>query len=85
MRSIITSVVLSLMVFAFMEVLSPGYTKRFFLSVDQFANTVFFGDEDETISSRLGRAQKQGNHIANVSCAFLDIFDESHCEKSIEK
>lgn len=31
------------------------YIKRNFVSVDQRVNTLFFGNEDETISSRMGK------------------------------
>lgn len=51
---------------------------------DQLANTAFGGDEDETISSRAGKAARAGKRWGCVLCKLLDKFDPEHCEKSIE-
>lgn len=51
---------------------------------DQLANTAFGGDEDETISSRAGKAARAGKRWGCVLCKLLDKFDPGHCEKSIE-
>ena len=51
---------------------------------DQLANTAFGGDEDETISSRAGKAARAGKRWGCVLCELLDKFDPGHCEKSIE-
>lgn len=51
---------------------------------DQLANAAFGGHEDETISSRAGRAQRQGKRWACVLCRLLDRLDPNHCEKAIE-
>lgn len=51
---------------------------------DQLANTAFGGDEDETISSRAGKAARAGKRWGCVLCRLLDKFDPGHCEKSIE-
>ena len=53
------------------------------VSHDQLANTAFGGDEDETISSRAGKAARKGDRWACVLCKLLDRFDPDHCEKSI--
>ncbi|MEK5393381.1 MULTISPECIES: hypothetical protein [Heyndrickxia] len=64
--------------------------KRYFwnilVSVDQFFNTVFGGDPDETISSRMGKhLAKHDCPFCNLMCKFLNLFDKDHCVKSIEK
>ena len=66
--------------------------KRYFwnilIAIDQFFNTVFGGDPDETISSRLGKviARKSKNSWwAKIICKMLDKIDPGHCEKSIEE
>lgn len=54
------------------------------LGHDQLANAAFGGDEDETISSRAGKAAKAGKRWACVLCRLLDKLDPGHCEKNIE-
>jgi hypothetical protein len=51
---------------------------------DQLANAAFGGDEDETLSSRAGKAARQGKRWACVFCRLLDRIEPNHCEKSIE-
>jgi len=51
---------------------------------DQLANAAFGGHEDETLSSRAGKAARQGKRWACVLCRLLDRLDPNHCEKSIE-
>ncbi|MEK1941813.1 MAG: hypothetical protein AAAB16_15700 [Pseudomonas sp.] len=51
---------------------------------DQLANAAFGGSVDETISSRAGKAAREGKRWACVLCKFLDRFDKEHCEKNIE-
>ena len=51
---------------------------------DQLANAAFGGDEDETLSSRAGKAAREGKRWACVLCRLLDRLDPNHCEKSIE-
>jgi hypothetical protein len=51
---------------------------------DQLANTAFGGHEDETLSSRAGKAAREGKQWACVLCRLLDRLDPNHCEKSIE-
>ncbi|PKR85252.1 hypothetical protein [Heyndrickxia camelliae] len=64
--------------------------KRYFwnilVSIDQFFNTVFGGDPDETISSRMGKhLAKHDCPFCNLVCKFLNLFQKDHCVKSIEK
>lgn len=63
-----------------------SYIKRVGIAIDQLINVVFFnGDEDETLSSRMGKRVLRGDcKVCYVICRFLDIFDKDHCYKSIE-
>jgi hypothetical protein len=51
---------------------------------DQLANAAFGGSEDETISSRAGKAARVGQRWGCVFCRLLDQLDPGHCEKAIE-
>ena len=66
---------------------SPNGRRVWTLAVayDQLANAAFGGHEDETISSRAGRAKRQGKRWACVLCRLLDAIDPNHCERSIER
>jgi len=59
------------------------YVWNLLISVDQLVNTLFGGDPDETISSRLG---KQTDHcrLCRWFCRILGKLDPDHCLKSIE-
>ena len=52
--------------------------------VHQLANAAFGGHENETLSSRAGKAAREGKRWACVLCRLLDRLDPNHCEKSIE-
>jgi hypothetical protein len=54
------------------------------ISNDQTLNAALHGDEDETISSRAGKAAREGKRWACALCAALDLIDPGHCERSIE-
>ena len=60
------------------------YIWNLLISLDQLANTLFAGDPDETISSRMGKRARKGDKLGITVCKFLNFFDEGHCEKSIE-
>lgn len=60
------------------------YLWNLLISIDQFVNTLFGGDPDETISSRLGK-RRNANWFTRMFCAFLDMFEWNHVEKSIEE
>lgn len=64
-------------------VFSPRRFWRVMLAHDQAANAAFGGSEDETISSRAGRAARRGDRWGCVLCKLLDRLDRGHCEKSI--
>ncbi len=57
---------------------------RLAVSFDQLANTAFGGSEDETISSRAGKAARQGKRWGCLLCGLLNRFEPDHCEKNIE-
>jgi hypothetical protein len=42
------------------------YVWRLLIAIDQLLNTLFFGDEDETISSRLGKRMLKGDKLATL-------------------
>jgi hypothetical protein len=60
------------------------YFLRILISIDQLANTILGGNEDETISSRAAKAKLQGKRWGCVLCKMLDKIDKNHCDKSIE-
>ena len=64
-------------------VFSPRRFWRVMLAHDQAANAAFGGSEDETISSRAGRAARRGDRWGCVLCKLLDRLDRGHCDKSI--
>lgn len=76
---------ISLFFLLFRNVKLNEYIKRNFIAVDQRANTLFLGNEDETISSRLGKHMSQKDcPICNFICWLLNLVDKDHCLKSIE-
>lgn len=59
------------------------WTVNFLLGFDQWINTWFGGDPDETISSRAGKSE--GFHWwATSLCWVLDKLDDNHCKDAIE-
>jgi len=54
------------------------------IGIDQTVNAAMAGDPDETISSRAGKAAREGKRWGCVLCRFLDLFEKNHCEISIE-
>ena len=56
---------------------------RLALAFDQLGNAATGGSEDETISSRAGRARRDGRRWAIILCRILDWLDPGHCERSI--
>lgn len=55
------------------------------IAIDQLFNAILGGDPDETISSRAGKAKKEGKLWACILCKFLHILDNNHCTDSIEE
>jgi len=60
------------------------YFWNILISIDQFFNTLFGGNPDETISSRSAKANRKGVKWGCILCWFLDKIDKNHCENSIE-
>ena len=63
---------------------------KMLVALDQQGNVVFLGDEDETISSRVGRANQNPNASQTVRILAKLInslfpHQENHVEESIEK
>ena len=82
--------------------LSNNYFKQTAIDIDRFGNRNFrsflnatmrerrgypFGDERETISSVLGKNQRDQtlSWFGNIICFILDLLDKNHCKKSIYK
>lgn len=68
------------------------WIKNIALSLDQLLNAILFGDPDETLSRRAGRAcdeSKAGQEAARgwgcLLCGLLSWFDERHCKKAVDR
>lgn len=62
---------------------NPDRGWKILRGVDQTANAVLNGSEDETVSSRAGRAQAEGKRWGCILCNWLHQIDPDHCKKSI--
>ena len=59
---------------AYLLGLAPSiYIKRCFISIDQLINTLCFGYEDETLSSRAFRWSNDGGHIRKIPAIIINI------------
>ena len=61
-----------------------GYFRKQLIAIDQLLNAATGGYPDETISSRLGRADAEGDGFADAACDILGAIEKDHCKKSIE-
>lgn len=68
------------------------YIWNILISIDQLVNTIFGGDPDETISSRLGKWHRAGKAqhgirkaIYNVINPIVNLFQKDHFNQSIEE
>ena len=68
------------------------YFWNILVSVDQLVNTLFGGDPDETISSRMGKWARDGKNdhglkkpIYKVVNFIVELFEKDHFRKSIEE
>jgi hypothetical protein len=68
------------------------YFWNLLISVDQLVNTIFGGDPDETISSRMGKWSRDGKNncglkkpIYKVANFIVELFERDHFKKSIEE
>lgn len=56
------------------------------IAIDQFLNAILGGDPDETLSSRMGKAIREGRcKLCYPICRVLHLFDKNHCKKEIEE
>lgn len=65
---------------------SDSYVMRVLLALDQLGNAIMGGDEDETISSRIGKAKLRGDlplAVAGLD-VILDLLDPNHSIDAIE-
>ncbi len=66
------------------------YFKNLLIAADQGVNTVFGGNPDETISSRVGRGALKGDRLALYLERIIDGFfwiirrELNHCRNRIE-
>lgn len=61
------------------------YLWNLLIALDQLGNALAGGFPDETISSRAGKcARKGGSHFCHFLCRLLNLFQDNHCERSIE-
>ena len=60
-----------------------AYIHKVLVALDQFANTVTGGEDDDTISSRSARAEKAGLLWGRAMCKFLSLFNKDHCTKAL--
>lgn len=68
------------------------YVWNVLISFDQFVNTLFGGDPDETVSSRLGKWAKDHKHTKGIKAPIyflanlvVELFEKDHFKKSIEE
>jgi len=59
------------------------YGWNLLIAIDQLINTIFFGDPDETLSSRMGKHEKDCK-VCFYICMILNLFQKEHCIKSEE-
>lgn len=60
-----------------------GWLHRDLVSLDQFANVVFFRRlPDETMSSHFQRIADRGNEFGKMMCAWLDVIQARHGQKA---
>jgi hypothetical protein len=74
-----------------MDVMFCKYCWNILIAIDQLVNTLFGGDPDETISSRLGKWTILGNRLTGtrkiiykVANFSVELFERDHFKKSIE-
>ncbi len=61
------------------------YLRNLLYVLDLMLNTIFLGDPEETISSRIGkkRARGKGCKVCVWLCWLLDKIDPRHCKDAI--
>lgn len=62
-----------------------AYGRRILIAIDQLFNALADGSEDETISSRVGKAALQGKRWALILETIIDrLLGRGHCRRAIE-
>ena len=68
------------------------YIWNLLIAFDQEVNTIFGGDPDETISSRMGKWARNGknNHgwrkpLYKIAHFIVELFEKDHFKKSVEE
>ncbi len=63
------------------------YIWNILIALDQLLNALLGGDPDETISSRIGKALREGRAgwFVRAIAWTLDKIDPHHCEDAIEE
>jgi hypothetical protein len=61
------------------------WLKNVLLSLDQLLNAILWGDPDETLSRRAGRARETKRMWGCWLCGLLDRVDPRHCEKTLAR
>lgn len=65
---------------------SASRCRKIALAYDQLGNAVMGNDEDETISSMLGRTGKPAWLVKLVNWIFFQLYEEvNHCQSKIEE
>lgn len=65
------------------------YPLTVLIAADQLLNALTFGNEDETVSSRLYRAKLNGKIAGKILCPIIDFIffaiagQTEHCKKSL--
>lgn len=62
-----------------------GWFRSWWYCFDCLCNAIAGGDPLETISSRAGKAMLAQQTWGCVLCRFLNLFQQNHCLKAIEK
>lgn len=60
-----------------------SYIEDVLLGLDEFANTLTGGQPGDTISHRAAVARNNGERWGCWLCAFLNLFQADHCDKTI--
>lgn len=61
------------------------YAHNVLIAIDQFGNSVFGGDPDETLSSRMGKSAARGGRWWGWIHDALEYFWPGHCKDAIDK
>lgn len=61
------------------------YLRNLIVGTNQLINAILGGDPDETVSSRLGKGERDGCRVCRFICVLIDLVtNDRHCERYIE-